>query len=65
MNGILLTESGAMTKVLGVVPQIIELATTCFGALLENEVTLVYVGAGFVGLGFGIFTMMRRSARGR
>lgn len=58
-------ETTVVEKILGVVPQILELGGTCFNAVIDNPVTLVYVGVTFVGVGFGIFGMMKRSARGR
>ena len=65
--GVILESAGAniMDKVVGVVPSILNLATTCFNAVVENPITLIYLGVGFVGVGFGIFGMMRKSARGR
>lgn len=65
MNGVFLTETGTsmLDKVMGVIPDLIELGTTCFTALVDNPVTLVYVGVGFVGVGFGIWRKMSRSAK--
>lgn len=65
INAIVTAGSSVMDKVMGVVPTILQLGSTCFEAVVNNEVTLVYVGVTFIGVGFGIFGMMKRSARGR
>lgn len=65
MNSILTAGDSVMEKIMGVIPSILQLGGTCFEAVVENPVTLVYVGVTFIGVGFGIFGMMKRSARGR
>lgn len=65
MYGIMLdgVEASMLEKVMGVIPSLIELGTTCFSALIDNPITLVYVGAGFVGVGFGLWRKMSKTAR--
>lgn len=55
-------EGGALDKVLGVVPQLFTLATTCFNAVLDNPVLLLYFSVGLIGIGFAIFRKMKRAA---
>lgn len=61
--GITLTDTSILDKVMGVIPSLISLGATCFEALVDNPVTLVYVGVGFISVGFGIWRKMSRSAK--
>lgn len=54
--------TGALEKVMGVVPDLFSLATTCFNAVLENPVLLLYFSPGIIGVGFAIFRKMKRAA---
>ena len=61
--GITLTDTSILDKVMGVIPSLISLGVTCFEALVDNPVTLLYVGVGFISVGFGIWRTMSRSAK--
>ena len=61
-NGIALTETGIIDKIIEVVPKILGLGTTVFEYMTQNELTLVMLGVTFVGVGFGIVGMMLHAA---
>lgn len=55
--------SSTLDNVIGVVPKLFELAGTCFTSALENPILLLFFAASMVGLGFGIFSKMKRAVR--
>lgn len=55
---------GILTKVLGEVPEIFDLASTCFNEVIDNELLLLYLSIGLIGAGLAVFRKMRRTVRG-
>lgn len=53
-----------LDSVLGVVPELFELANTCFQAVIANPILLLYFSIGMIGVGLGVFKMLKRTARG-
>lgn len=66
MHNVVLTESGADTldQAIGVLPKLFNLANTCFNAVVENPVLLLFFAGGLIGVGLGIFNKLKRSAKG-
>lgn len=71
MYGIALTSEGTteaassmLDTVIEVVPKVIELAGTCFEAILDNEVLLFFFAVGLVGIGIGVFAKLKAAAQG-
>lgn len=54
----------ALDKVVGVVPDLFELANTTFNAVIENPILLLYFSVGMIGIGLGVFSMLKNTARG-
>lgn len=55
---------GILTKVLAEVPEIFDLASTCFNEVIDNELLLLYLSIGLIGAGLAVFRKMRRTVRG-
>lgn len=55
--------STALEKVIGVVPDLFDLANTCFQAVIDNPILLLYFAIGMIGVGLGVFRMLKRTAR--
>lgn len=53
----------ALDKVTAVVPDLFDLAGTCFDAVLANPILTLYFGIGMIGVGLGVFRMLKRTAR--
>ena len=51
-------------KVVEQVPSIFNLAGTCFNAVIENPILLLYFSVGLIGTGLGVFAMMKNTAKG-
>lgn len=56
-------EGGILAKVLETVPEIFDLANTCFTEVIDNEVLLLYFSIGLIGGGLAVFRKMRRTVR--
>ena len=57
------TTTNAVDSVIGVIPKLFELAGSCFNAIIENPILLLFFAAGMIGLGLGIFKKLKRTAR--
>lgn len=67
MNGVLLTDgtsSDALSQAIEQVPKVIELAGSCFEAIVNNPVLLFFFAVGLVGTGLGVFSMLKNTAKG-
>ena len=58
----ILEGTSALDKVMGVVPDLFSLAGTCFNAVIDNPVLLLYFSPGIIGVGFAIFRKMKKAA---
>lgn len=58
------TTTSALDAVIGVVPDLFDLANTCFQAVVDNPILLLYFAVGMIGVGLGVFKMLKRTARG-
>lgn len=54
----------AVEKVTAVIPELFNLANTTFNAVLDNPVLLLYFAVGMIGIGLGVFSMLKNTARG-
>lgn len=54
----------AVQKVNEVIPSLFELANTCFNAVVDNPILLLYFAVGMIGIGLGVFSMLKNTARG-
>lgn len=57
------TTTNALDQVVGVIPKLFDLAGTCFDAVIANPVLLVFFSIGMIGVGLGVFSMLKRTAR--
>lgn len=66
MNPVILTEGStdALDAAIGALPKLFNLATTCFNAVVENPVLLVFFAGSLIGVGLGIFRKLKRTAKG-
>lgn len=58
------TTTTAVDSVIGIIPKLFELAGDCFDAIIANPVLLVFFSVGMIGVGLGVFKMLKRTARG-
>lgn len=58
------TTTNALDAVMEQVPKVIDLAGDCFSAVVGNPVLLFYFAVGMVGIGLGVFSMLKHTARG-
>ena len=58
------TTVSVVDKVIGEVPKLFELANTCFNAVIDNPILLMFFSVGLIGTGLGIFSMLKNTARG-
>ncbi len=58
------TTSNVLDAVIEYVPKVIDLAGDCFQAIVNNPVLLFYFAVGMVGVGLGVFAMLKNTARG-
>lgn len=58
------TTTNVLDAVLEQVPKVIDLAGDCFNAVVNNPVLLFYFAVGMVGIGLGVFAMLKNTARG-
>lgn len=58
------TTVSVVEKVIGEVPNLFELANTCFNAVLDNPILLMFFSVGLIGTGLGIFSMLKNTAKG-
>lgn len=56
--------TSAVQKVIGVIPDLFDLSTQCFNQVLENPLLLVFFGVSMIGVGLGIFSMLKNTAKG-
>lgn len=56
--------TSVVDKVIGEVPKLFELANTCFNAVVENPILLMFFSVGLIGTGLGIFAMLKNTAKG-
>lgn len=54
----------AVEKVNEVIPSLFSLANTCFDAVVANPILLLYFAVGMIGIGLGVFSMLKNTARG-
>lgn len=50
-------------QVISTVPKLFDLAGTCFNAVVENPILLLYFSISMVGVGLGVFRMLKKTAR--
>ena len=55
--------TNAVDQVVGVIPKLFDLAGTCFDAVIANPILLLYFSIGMIGVGLGVFSMLKRTAR--
>ena len=58
------TTTSALDAVINVVPDLFDLANTCFQAVVDNPILLLYFAVGMIGVGLGVFGMLKNTARG-
>lgn len=58
------TATNALDAVIGVIPDVFKLANTCFDAVVANPVLLLYFAVSMIGIGLGVFSMLKKTARG-
>ncbi|MBQ8165537.1 MAG: hypothetical protein IJZ96_00720 [Lachnospiraceae bacterium] len=67
-NGVMLTETevatSALDSIIEVIPKLFELSNECFTSIVENEFLLIFLAVGFIAIGFRIFRMGKRTAKG-
>lgn len=56
--------TSVVEKVIGEVPNLFELANTCFNAVIDNPILLMFFSVGLIGTGLGIFSMLKNTAKG-
>lgn len=54
----------ALDLAIGALPKLFNLSTTCFNAVVENPVLLVFFAGSLIGVGLGIFKKLKRTAKG-
>lgn len=55
---------GVLDKVIEQIPKIFDLAGSCFDAVIENPVLLLFFSVSLIGTGLGVFKMMKRTVKG-
>lgn len=58
------TTTSALDSVIQTVPEIFELAGTCINAVLANPILLLFFSVSMIGVGLGVFKMMKRASKG-
>lgn len=53
-----------LDQVISGVPKVFELGTTCFNAIIDNPILLLFFSVGMIGTGLGVFKKLKRAARG-
>lgn len=56
--------TSVVDKVIAEVPKLFELANTCFNAVIDNPILLMFFSVGLIGTGLGIFAMLKNTAKG-
>ena len=49
----------AITTITGSMTQAFSLVSTCFEQILANPILVLYMAVGFIGLGIGVYKMLR------
>lgn len=57
--------TGILDSVLSNVPKVFDLASTCFNAVTENEVLLLFFSVSLIGVGLSVFRKLRKTATSR
>jgi len=53
-----------LDAVIAGVPKVFDLAGTCFNAIVENPILLLFFSVGMIGTGLGVFKKLKRTAKG-
>lgn len=53
-----------LDSVIAGVPKVFDLAGTCFNAIVENPILLLFFSVGMIGTGLGVFKKLKRTAKG-
>lgn len=56
--------TSVVERVIAEVPNLFELANTCFNAVIDNPILLMFFSVGLIGTGLGIFSMLKNTAKG-
>ncbi len=58
------TTTSALDSVIGTLPKLFDLAGTCFNEIIENPLLLTFFSVSMIGIGLGVFRMLKNTARG-
>lgn len=58
------TTTNALDQVMEYVPKVINLAGEVFNAIVDQPVLLFYFAVGMIGIGAGVFAILKNTARG-